>query len=335
MFSWKTEHVRRIAERAEELAANHSFDSHLQFEYYNGKKIYSKGDENFYDNLPDKERVHYKKLDLHPSQLYRNLPVNFEESAIHVPVNVYEEQSILKKQIKWSSSLKDVFRNNRVVDPDVYWQYFCSSHGFMRLYPAAKWRIPDFLKQPDIDRKPLDLYDCRLRNWFIKAAASPKDIVILLDGSGSMLGQRKEIARNVVINILDTLTDDDYVTVLRFSDIIEPVVSCFGDNLVEANPQNLMLIKQQLTMLNTTDIANFTLALRTAFEILKSAKDLNRESNDRNTANCNQAIMLVTDGASETDRMDHMKVFDEYNYPRIDIRVFSYLVGKEVTDTKG
>lgn len=69
----------------------------------------------------------------------------------------------------------------------------------------------------------------------------------------------------MVTNILDTLTDDDYVTVLRFSDTIEPVVSCFGDSLVEANPQNIMLIKQQLTLLNTTDIANFTLALRTAF----------------------------------------------------------------------
>ena len=30
-----------------------------------------------------------------------------------------------------------------------------------------------------------DLYDGRMRDWYIKAAASPKEIVILLDSSGN------------------------------------------------------------------------------------------------------------------------------------------------------
>lgn len=49
----------------------------------------------------------------------------------------------------------------------------------------------------------------------MKAAASAKDIVVLVDGSGSMTGIRKEIARNVVADILTTLTEDDFVTILR------------------------------------------------------------------------------------------------------------------------
>ena len=32
-----------------------------------------------------------------------------------------------------------------------------------------------------------DLYDGRMRDWYIKAAASPKEIVILLDSSGNNL----------------------------------------------------------------------------------------------------------------------------------------------------
>ena len=32
-----------------------------------------------------------------------------------------------------------------------------------------------------------DLYDGRMRDWYIKAAASPKEIVILLDSSGNHL----------------------------------------------------------------------------------------------------------------------------------------------------
>jgi hypothetical protein len=31
-----------------------------------------------------------------------------------------------------------------------------------------------------------DLYDSRMRDWYIKAAASPKEIVILLDSSGTI-----------------------------------------------------------------------------------------------------------------------------------------------------
>lgn len=54
-----------------------------------------------------------------------------------------------------------------------------------------------------------------MRQWYIQAAASPKDIVVLLDTSGSMTGLRKNIAQNVVFNILDTLTEDDFVQVLK------------------------------------------------------------------------------------------------------------------------
>lgn len=331
MFQWKTEHVRRIAQRAEELAANYSSsDAQLPFEFYNAKKVYDERDgppSNLIEQtLPEQHQ--WKGLTLRRSPLFGRTLVSFEESAVHVPVNVFEGNVGLRTPIKWSGSLKDVFRNNRVIDPDVYWQYFCSASGFMRLYPAAIWRVPDLLQTPDHERKPLDMYDCRMRNWYVRAAASPKDVVVLLDGSGSMSGQRKEIARNVVTHILDTLGDDDHVAVLRFSDHIQPVVTCFGNRLVQANAQNVRRFKQNLTLLNTTDIANFSLALRTAFQLLKNS------TSQRIGSNCNQAIMLVTDGAPGNDRLDHRTIFEEFNYPRIDIRVFSYLVGKEVTDTK-
>ena len=44
-------------------------------------------------------------------------------------------------------------------------------------------------------RKNNDYYDCRIRRWFVQAASSPKDMIILLDNSGSMSGERGEIAR--------------------------------------------------------------------------------------------------------------------------------------------
>ena len=49
---------------------------------------------------------------------------------------------------------------------------------------------------------------------YIRAAACPKDVVILLDVSGSMKGLRIEIAKATVEKILDTLTDDDFFNVI-------------------------------------------------------------------------------------------------------------------------
>ncbi len=50
---------------------------------------------------------------------------------------------------------------------------------------------------------------------YIQAATSPKDIIMLLDASGSMTGQRMEIAKATVEKILDTLSDDDFFNIIK------------------------------------------------------------------------------------------------------------------------
>lgn len=44
---------------------------------------------------------------------------------------------------------------------------------------------------------------------------------------------------------------------------------------------------------------------------------------------CNQAIMLVTDGAPT----DNEEIFEKYNSPHKPVRVFTYVIGREIIDT--
>lgn len=343
MFKWKKEAVQKIAWDAEKLASNHTFNKTLKYHYISAKKINDSSLISHYDPIRKERWIrnvtmqgrHVLHLEKHPN--FDPVPVNLLHSAIHVPVNVYDEAIPVVNHVKWSEGLTQTFKNNLAIDPGLSWQYFASDTGFLRVYPAAKWRVPQYVKDGgnhgggskaihDAD-SGLDLYDARFRGWYIRAAASPKDMMILLDGSGSMTGQRKEIAKQVVLNILETLTDDDFVNVVRFSENIEPVVECFGmDKLVQANKQNTREFRERLDGLNTSDIANFTLALSHAFETLNG---LYRNKEPASSL-CNQAIMLVTDGAPD----NYEEIFQRYNWPRINIRVFTYLVGREVIETK-
>lgn len=84
----------------------------------------------------------------------------------------------------------------------------------------------------------LDLFDCRNTQWqvldpfftppaltlvaiafrYINAATNSKNVLIMLDMSGSMLGQRYEIAKQTTEAILETLSHNDYFNIMPVRD---------------------------------------------------------------------------------------------------------------------
>lgn len=154
--------------------------------------------------------------------------------------------------IQWSEHLDPLFINNYEGDPSLSWQFFGSSQGFLRRYPGKSkssnspkklllitvvagiaWPPEDMSTVWQRPRNNRNIYDFRSSAWYVDAATSPKDIVILVDSSGSMTGNRVNLARATAEAILDTLSDNDFVNVYKFSDITEETLPCFKDKLVQ------------------------------------------------------------------------------------------------------
>ncbi|NWH62552.1 CA2D4 protein, partial [Geococcyx californianus] len=169
-----------------------------QFDYYNSVLINEKDENDNYVELGD-------EFILEPNEHFNNLLVNTTYSDIQLPTNVYNKDPDILNGVYMSEALNPIFVDNFERDPTLTWQYFGSSTGFFRLYPGIKW-LPD--------ENGVISFDCRNRGWYIQAATSPKDIVIIVDVSGSMKGLRMTIAKHTIVTILDTLGENDFVNII-------------------------------------------------------------------------------------------------------------------------
>ncbi|KAG7254818.1 hypothetical protein CRUP_005103 [Coryphaenoides rupestris] len=272
MLGSKMKSVKRLAESAEDADLYHEFNATLEFDYYNSMLINSGDEDGNYallgGDFPLEENEHFNQL-----------LVNTQQSDIQVPTNVYNRDPNILNGIYNSEALNDVFISNFQKDPTLTWQYFGSSTGFFRIYPGIKWTP---------DANGVAAYDCRNRNWYIQAATSPKDIIIMVDISGSMKGLKMTIAKHTINTILDTLGENDFVNIIAYTDYVRYVEPCFRGTLVQADLDN------------------------------REARSSGRGSM------CNQAIMLITDGAME----DYEEVFKEFNWPdrRLGVHGYAFLI---------
>ncbi|XP_049817631.1 voltage-dependent calcium channel subunit alpha-2/delta-3 isoform X1 [Aethina tumida] len=314
MMDFKMGAVMRIMDSAEQAALTPQSDNGQPFRYYNAKRLNAFGP----DGRPAEGT---REMMLTPNPHFDHLPVNTSLSSVLIPSNIDEEDLDVMNAIQWSEHLDPLFINNYEGDPSLSWQFFGSSQGFLRRYPGIAWPPEDMSTVWQRPRNNRNIYDFRSSAWYVDAATSPKDIVILVDSSGSMTGNRVNLARATAEAILDTLSDNDFVNVYKFSDITEETLPCFKDKLVQANNENVRWLKDSLDNFKAENIANFTSALVTGFEILHK---YNRTGQG---CQCNQAIMLITDGLASTYR----DIIRLYNFPHRPVRIFTYLVGKDTS----
>ncbi|KAF6216261.1 hypothetical protein GE061_000601 [Apolygus lucorum] len=296
MMDIKMNSVMRIMDSAEQAALSHRMES----EGSSVKFVNSR--------LLKKQSGMLLELNRHFDQRH----VNTSHSSVILPSFVIDSDVQVANALRWSEHLDPVFVNNYEVDPALSWQYFGSSTGFLRRFPAMQW-------PPEEGSGGKDLHDFRSSNWYVGASTSPKDLAIMLDVSSGMTAAALDLAKKTVRTIIDTLGDDDFLNVFTFSEVTKELVPCYKGLLVQANELNKRELLAALENVHIENAANLSAAIVTGFELLHKYNQTNQG------CQCNQGLMLVTSGP----KGDYRHLFKEYNQPHNPVRVFTYLVGKD------
>uniref|UniRef100_A0A915JDL7 VWFA domain-containing protein n=1 Tax=Romanomermis culicivorax TaxID=13658 RepID=A0A915JDL7_ROMCU len=160
-------------------------------------------------------------------------------------------------------------------------------------------------------------------SMFIDGATAAKNILILLDISGSMTGQRYEIAKHTISVIFNTLSENDFFNVIKYNQAPSFLLPCFSNTLVQATLKHKKLVLDEL--MNEEMRPEGHADLDKVWEMAaKALKDVDSKSK----FGCNTAIMLITDASVEFSPGSFKDMFKTKN-----LRFFSFVVGGDVKES--
>ncbi|XP_055503826.1 voltage-dependent calcium channel subunit alpha-2/delta-2a isoform X1 [Leucoraja erinacea] len=305
----KVEALKRLARAAEQFQKEHRWQDDIKERdvlYFDAKAGTSDGADKD-DDSSDGEQINPLQLEFVDDPNFK-VKVNYSYMAVQIPTDIYKGSTVILNELNWTAALEDVFKRNREEDSSLLWQVFGSATGVTRYYPATPWGPPN----------KIDLYDVRRRPWYIQGASSPKDMMIIMDVSGSVSGLTLKLMKTSVTEMLDTLSDDDYVNVASFNDEANPV-ACFKQ-LVQANMRNKNVLKDAVHKMNAQGVTDYKSGFHYAFDQLLNTTSIR--------ANCNKMIMMFTDGGEDRAQ----DVFEKHNWPNKTVRVFTFSVGQHNYD---
>jgi len=176
--------------------------------------------------------------------------------------------------------------------------YFGAHNGLFRYYPARQTGV-------------CGSYDPRVRPWFTAASSGPKDVILVLDVSGSMNIQgRWNLAKAAAVAVLNSLSIADHFGVVLFSTGARTLSGEFSTT--EGQPRMLLATEENIGRaigaIKSVDLGgstNFQAAFEKTFEMLDVS--FREESSSR----CHSAILFLTDGEmTYPEQLDPQVVYD-------------------------
>ena len=197
--------------------------------------------------------------------------IDAQQVTIGYPVGVDEQSTAAKQDACLASIVADSFTRTAAREADMsrigYEYYGSQAIGSYTGWPGLQWCLPAD-------------YDPRFRPWYATAASGPKDVVIVIDSSGSMSGGRMNMAIAAATKVTKTLTISDYVSVVDFASN----AVAYSDRLVPASEANLQAIEVWIkSWILASGGTNFNAAFAKAWDIFRSS-----DASSGSSSGCNK-----------------------------------------------
>ena len=213
------------------------------------------------------------------TQLVRSVNTSAVRFAVGTDFTSFETQAFVCS----STRMDPTFIQANTAGSLKAWQYTSDTLGSIRLWPGA----PQGRGSTQCNN-----YDPRLRPWFIAASSGPKDIIMIFDTSGSMLtstafGTRHSLVQNALVALLGTLTTNDWVSLIQFSD--SATVLGGHTTLQAATAEHVTDLQNRVKAAGASGGTSFLPPFRKAFQLFSDTTESSR---------CTKIILFLTDGVA-------------------------------------
>ena len=205
--------------------------------------------------------------------------LNLEESAVRIaPETPTPYSETYNGMICATQGLDTTFKAKFETDGDwLAWQYFGSDQGMFRSYPGGPRETDD--------------YDPRRRPWYTIAANGPKDVVLVVDTSGSMgENNRLGLTKDALKALIDSLAPTDRLGLVEFDASAQIFTPGTTSGFLEMTSAGKQQASAAIDGLRASGSTNFRAGLQTALEYFKRARD------GGTSTYCESVIVFITDG---------------------------------------
>mmetsp|Transcript_38891 Transcript_38891/g.40312 ORF Transcript_38891/g.40312 Transcript_38891/m.40312 type:complete len:568 (-) Transcript_38891:69-1772(-) len=176
------------------------------------------------------------------------------------------------KEAACASQKAEAELKNGLSNLGVKWRFIGTYNGLYRNYPGVQ---------------SCGSFDPRVRPWYVGAATGAKNVVLIMDISGSMNeGGKMDIAKEAAKKVVDSLNNFDWIGVVTFSTNSNK----YKDQLIRVTNDNKIAINNWIDGLSATGSTNFETAFRAGYDIFSSSKG------DELGTGCENLIIFLTDG---------------------------------------
>lgn len=141
-------------------------------------------------------------------------------------------------------------------------------------------------------------YDPRTRSWYIAASSGPKDVILVLDVSGSMSQvdsgskSRLVLMKEGAAALLDSFTFNDFYAIVTFqSSGGAQIITGSASNLIQATQSNIATSQAAVSRLIAGGGTHFESGFAKAFSLFRTSTEA--------TSRCKKIILFLTDGIAE------------------------------------